>query len=159
MQALGSLGSLERAEGNVEVAAGLFEESAVMAGQIGRVWWESRMHANLVELALDAGRTDQARARALRVLELAGRTADRQETVFALAYLARIAAERGDSARAGRLWGAIEAEEARGRIGRWEDARDELARAILGGPGPEFERGRLEGQAMSLAEAVEDILE
>jgi predicted ATPase/class 3 adenylate cyclase len=159
VQALGSLGSLERVEGNMEVAAGLFEESAVMAGQIGRVWWESKMHANLVELALDAGRTDEARARALRVLELAERTDDRQETVFALAYLARIAAERGDSARAGRLWGAIEAEEARGRIGRWEDARDELAGAILGGPGPEFERGRLEGQAMSLDEAVEEMLE
>ena len=101
----------------------------------------------------------KARAPALHVLELAERTGDRQETVFALAYLARIAAEQGDSARAGRLWGAIEAEEARGRIGRWEDARDELARTILGGTGPEFERGRLEGQATSLEEAVEETLE
>jgi predicted ATPase len=159
VQGLGSLGSLERAEGNLEVATALFEKSAVMAGETGRVWWEASMRANLAELALEAGRTDAATAHALRVLELAGRTGDRQEAVFALAYLARIAAESGDSARAGRLWGAIEAEEARGRIGRWEDARDELARAILASPGREFERARFKGQAMSLDEAVEDMFE
>jgi predicted ATPase len=159
VQGLGSLGFLERAEGNLELAAALFEESAVMAGEAGRVWWEASMYENLAALALDTGRTDEARAHALRVLELAERTGDRQETVFALAYLARIATERGDSARAGRLWGVIEAEEARGRIGRWENARDELAGAILGGPGPEFERGRAEGQAMSLDEAVDDVFE
>ena len=49
---------------------------------------------------------------------------DRQNVLFALALLARVAAQDGREARAGRLWGAIEAEEARGPIGAWERDRD-----------------------------------
>jgi hypothetical protein len=114
------------------------------------------MHANLAELALEAGRTDEAGTRARRVLDLARRIGDRQQTVYALAYLARIAAENGEPVHAGQLWGVIEAEEDRGRIGAWEDRREELADAVLAAAsGPSFERGRLDGRRLSLDEAVE----
>jgi tetratricopeptide (TPR) repeat protein len=158
-QVLGSLGSLERAKGNLDSAVALFEKSASMAGEIGRVWWESNMHKNLAKLALDAGRIDEAAVRTLRILDLAGRTGDRQQTVFGLAFLAGVAAARGDEVCSGRLWGAIEAEEARGRVGAWEREREELARAVLDQSGPDFERARLEGLRLSLDEAVRDAVE
>ena len=79
---------------------------------------------------------------------------ERQRTVFSLARIAGIAARHEDSTRAGRLWGAIEAEEARGPIGVWERQRDELAAPVLAVSGAEFERGRAAGRRLTLDEAV-----
>jgi predicted ATPase/DNA-binding SARP family transcriptional activator len=155
-QALGSLGSLERAEGNTELAAALWERSAGMAAEIGRAWWEGRMLANLAALALEAGRLDEAAALARDALRLARRTGDRHGTVYALAYLAWAAAEGGGARRAGRLWGAVEAEERRGRVGGWEDDRDELAGKILSYATPAFERARRDGAGLTLDEAIEE---
>ena len=58
------------------------------------------------------------------------RDLDRQYIVFTLALLARFATSRGDVARAGRLWGAIETEDAR-PVGQWEPDREEFAAAIV----------------------------
>ncbi len=82
-------------------------------------------------------------------------TGERQRTVFSLARIAGIAARHEDSTRAGRLWGAIEAEEARGPIGVWEQQRDELAAPVLAVSGAEFERGRAAGRRLTLDEAVD----
>ena len=60
-----------------------------------------------------------------------------------------------DSTRAGRLWGAIEAQEARGSLGIWEQQRDELVAPVLAVSGAEFERGRVAGSRLTLDEAVE----
>src|SRR5207247_185382 len=158
MHVLGSLGSLKLAQGDTRSAAALFEESAAMAAEIGRVWWETSMLSNLAPLALDAGRADEAAARARRILDLTRQTEDRHATVRALAYLARVAAERGDPAGAGRLWGAIEAEEARGRIGAWEHERETLAEPVFACAGPELERGLAAGRRLSLDETVREIL-
>ncbi len=154
-QALGSLGSVERAEGNMERAQSLFDQSAAMAAALGRNWWESSMLANLAELALEAGRTDTAAAHARQVLTLARRTGDRQATVYALAYLAWAALDHGAAFRAGRLWGAVEAEEARGLVGTWEGERERYASRVLVGDRREVEHGRKEGRRLSLDEAVD----
>jgi hypothetical protein len=54
------------------------------------------------------------------------------------------------------LWGATEAEERRGGlVGQWEAERREYEERARTGSGPEFERGRIEGLATSLDEAVE----
>jgi hypothetical protein len=80
---------------------------------------------------------------------------DRQMTVFTLARLARLAAESGDEAGAGLIWGAIEAEEGRGPMGAWAKERERLGAPVLAHTGPAFERGRTEGGLLELAEAVE----
>ena len=72
-----------------------------------------------------------------------------------LARLARIAAERGDHRSAGRLWGAVEAEEARGPIGAWENEREAYVRTVLAATASEFERARDEGRKLSLDEALD----
>ena len=66
-----------------------------------------------------------------------------------------MAAARGQAERAGTLWGAVEGEAKRGRIGQWENERDEYAGHVFAVAGPEFERARADGRAMSLDEAVE----
>jgi class 3 adenylate cyclase len=80
--------------------------------------------------------------------------------VFGLALLAWTAAQHNDAERAGTLRGAIEAEEGRGRLGRWEsDQRDDFANRLHVVAGPAFERGRNAGRSLSLDEAVAYALE
>jgi hypothetical protein len=52
------------------------------------------------------------------------------------------------------MWGAIEVEELRGRIGQWEGENDEVVSLVFAGAGPEFEQGRAEGRQLSLPEAA-----
>jgi hypothetical protein len=87
-------------------------------------------------------------------LRLSQELGDRISVVFALARLARIAAEAGQEERAGLLWGAVEAEEESGALGAWYGERDRFAPAILAHAGPEFERTRAEGRSLSLETAV-----
>ena len=72
-----------------------------------------------------------------------------------MAFLAKLAAARGDLVRAGRLWGAIEAEAVRSPLGNWEQERDEYAAAIVAPGDPEFEAARTAGRGLTLAEAVD----
>jgi class 3 adenylate cyclase len=57
--------------------------------------------------------------------------------------------------QAGTLWGAVEGEAERAPIGQWENEREEYAGYVFTVAGPEFERGRADGRATSLDEAVE----
>jgi predicted ATPase/class 3 adenylate cyclase len=158
-EALGSLGYLARDEGDLDRAVALFEESLGMAAATGFTWWEAGMLAALAETALEMGLIDEVEARARKGLAVAREMADRQHTVYALAYLASAAAARGDMARAGRLWGAIEAEEGRKAIGAWEGERELFAARILASPGPDLDRGLQAGRRLPLDEAVELALE
>ena len=116
------------------------------------------MRANVVmdvaDLADELGRTDLAWQRAREALRLCREVGDRQLTVYALALLARFAAAAGQAERAGRLWGAIESEEARGPVGQWEREREQIASTVVM-PSPQFESGRSTGRSLSLDEAVE----
>ena len=79
---------------------------------------------------------------------------DRQNVLYALALLARVAAQDGREARAGRLWGAIEAEEARGPVGAWEGDREQEEHAVLAAAGAAFDSARAEGRVLALADAI-----
>ena len=80
---------------------------------------------------------------------------DRQHTVYLLALLAWAAAAAADAERAGRLWGAIEAETERGPIGQWEAEREEYALHLAAVSGPAFDHGVADGRAMTLEQTVE----
>ena len=149
------LGSVERREGNRERALELFEEGAVLSGQAGFTWMQVNALQDIADLSHELGLIDVAVERGREALRLARELADRQSTVFGLAPLARFASSKGRVEDAARLWGAIEAEEARGAIGVWEHHRDEFAAPILVHEGSELEAARLEGRRLSLDEAVE----
>ncbi|HEX5469863.1 MAG TPA: hypothetical protein VFW80_12535 [Gaiellaceae bacterium] len=158
-QALSLLGEVEWARGNLAAGSDLIEQSAILAGEIGFPWWRARSLRKLVDCLLELDRPDDAAAAARESLMLIHSMHDRQMTVFTLARLARLAAESGFEHRAGVIWGAIEAEEKRGRMGAWAKERDRLGAPVLAHAGPAFERGREEGALLELDEVVELALE
>ena len=76
--------------------------------------------------------------------------------VVSVAQFAWIASARGDQARAGRLWGAVEAEERRAPVGQWEGEREKYLAPVLGGR--DLEPFRSQGRGLSLAAAVKEAL-
>jgi hypothetical protein len=156
--ALRVFAELELRGGNEERAFELFGGSASAAGEAGFIWWQTGVLLNLAKLLLDRGRTSESEARVREALPLASGMGDRQQTIYALALLARLALQTEQPERAGRLWGAIEAEEARAPVGRWDAIRDQYAQLILSDAGPELERGRQRGARLTLHEAVDEAL-
>jgi predicted ATPase len=157
-QSFGLLGVVDVAEGNDERGLDLLRRSADLAGETGFVWWRASMLSQLADGVLRNGALEEAAAHALEALAISRDLGDRLRLVRGLGRLARIAAARGDAARAGLLWGAMEAEEARGPIGSWAHDRVPFEQAVLARGGPEFEEGRAKGLELSLQQAVEEAL-
>jgi predicted ATPase/class 3 adenylate cyclase len=155
-EVLGALAYLLEKEGDRAAAVELFSRAADMAAEIGFTWWEIGMLQGVAECLIRLGRIDEAEATARRELSLSREIGDRQSSVYGLAHFAWIAALRGDEERAGLLWGAVEAEEARAPVGQWETERDDFRERV--GAGDEVERGRLKGRTLSLATAIEQAL-
>ncbi|HEU5066476.1 MAG TPA: BTAD domain-containing putative transcriptional regulator [Gaiellaceae bacterium] len=156
---LGGLGYLAQQEGHADQAEAVLEQSAAMAAEEGFTWWEATTRANLAELALAENRLDDAARYARQALRLTARIGDRQLSVYALAYLAIVAAENGDARRAGRLWGAVEAEETRRPVGHWEGERDQYAARLPARSSSEFEIGLREGRQLSLLAAIDEAVD
>ena len=112
------------------------------------------MLAELAMLSLQAGRIDEAEARARQSLVLAEASRDRPGRVFDVGVLATVAAERGDLLRAGRLWGAIEGEDAGAPLGGWRRHRAACEKRVRAVASDDFERGLLEGRALTLDDVV-----
>jgi tetratricopeptide (TPR) repeat protein len=156
---IGLLGEVEYLQGNRELGLEMLVRGAAIAEEIGFVWWVGVAMGIASEFALELGRIERAEdwgRQSLRVLRGVG---DRQNMIYCLALLAWTAALEGRHRRAGVLWGAIEAEEARGPIGAWASERDKYEAAVTQASGPEFDAGRREGRGMTLNDAVEFGLE
>ena len=153
-QTVGTLGAIARDTGDEEGAYALIAESEELAREVGVLWWEAGMGAELAQLAAKAGRIEEAENRARASLELAEQLRDRAGRVFGVGLLAVTAAERGELERAGRLWGAIEDEDAGAPLGGWRRHRETCEARIRELAGPEFERGRTEGHTLTLDDAV-----
>jgi predicted ATPase len=156
---LGLLGEIAWGEGRPDEALDLARRSGEAAGEVGFTWWQMHQLYHGCEWSLELGRTDHAEAYGRDALRIAAAIRDRQVTVYLLALLAATAAAHGQLERAGAVWGAVEADEARGRIGQWEGERDLYAARVLGYEGEAFERGRVEGRRMTLPDAVEYALQ
>jgi hypothetical protein len=100
------------------------------------------------------GRFDDAETYARQAFEASCRIEDRTTATYALAVLALVARGCGDDEGAGRLWGALEAEEERAFLGRWSSDREEYARRILTPKSADFERGFAAGRQLTFEEAV-----
>jgi predicted ATPase/class 3 adenylate cyclase len=154
-QASTLLGAIAFDAGRHDEALELLERSARLAGEIDFTWWRTNALQHAAEFALALGRVDDARPFARESLELARAISDRQGIAYGLTSLAWLAALTGQAQRSGMLWGAVEAEAERGQIGQWEDEREEYAAHLAPVAGPEFERARAEGRALSFDEAVD----
>jgi hypothetical protein len=154
-EALGNLGSLELKRGNATRGRDLIDQSIAIAREVGFEWWVAVKLLDLGRYALEAGDPDTGDREAREALRIFRRLRGRQNIVVALAVLACAAAAQDDVHRAGTLWGAIEADEARGQLGFWEQRRDEYFARLSSAAGPEFERAREAGRGLSLEDAVE----
>ena len=155
-QAMGFLASFAAREGDLAGAIELLEESIELARAVGFMWTERNQLDSLAALSIALGNWDRAEEHAQDALVLNRRMGDSMAMVTTLGLLARVAGRRGDAARAGLLWGAVESAEARGTPSHWdEDEREELAAAVLGLSTSEFEQARLRGRLLTLDEAVE----
>jgi hypothetical protein len=112
------------------------------------------MLAELAQLALNAGSLDEGETRARESLALADQIRDRGGRVFGVGLFARLAAERGQFERAGRLWCAIEDEDAGAPLGGWRRHRRRCEERIRDAASPEFDLGYAEGQALTLDNAL-----
>jgi hypothetical protein len=117
------------------------------------------MLAELAALFLRAGRVDDAEAHARESLAIADRLHDIPGCVFGVGLLSCVAAEQGESERAGRLWGAIEDKVAAAPLGGWQRHRDACEVRIRELAGPEFDHGHADGRVLTLDDAVAVALE
>jgi tetratricopeptide (TPR) repeat protein len=148
------LGRIAFREGRAEEAIALLDRSVELAEQVDWRWWQAQVLLEISEYALVLDRPEDARSRARESLRAAYEIGDRQGTCYGLTQLAWTEAVTGAARRVGTLWGAVEAEAERGRIGIWEAHREEYEDHILVAAGPEFEAGRADGRRMTLDEAV-----
>jgi predicted ATPase/DNA-binding SARP family transcriptional activator len=153
-QTVGTLGAIARDTGDEEGAYALIAESEELSREVGVLWWEAGMVAELAQLAAKAGRIEEAENRARASLALAEQLRDRPGRILGVGLLAVTAAERGELERAGRLWGAIEDEDAGAPLGGWRRHRATCEARIREFAGPEFERGHTEGHTLTLDDAV-----
>jgi hypothetical protein len=134
------------------------EESARRAAEIGFVWWEMVTLYGLALSLLERGRAARATPYAQQALAAAERVEDLMRIVPSLALFSRLALEQGDSERAGRLWGALEAETEREPVPGWTPKDSIHAEAVLALAGnEEFERGRAAGAALTLEEVLAEV--
>ncbi len=154
-QVLSYLGWKADLEGDTETAHSLHEESAAIAHEFGWTWWELHELMNLSEFERRRDRLQAAEDYAHRSLTLAIGIGDRMAAVFSTAELASCAALRGEPAAAGRLWGAIESEEASAPIGQWSRFREQYEQLVFRATGTAFDAAREDGKLLSLAEAAD----
>ena len=140
--------------GRFEEAIELSRRAADAARSVGFAWVAVHSLYEVVTYSAELGRIVEAEADGLEALRRAEEIGDRQLMIYLLALLARAAGSRGARERAGVLWGAVEAEEARAPVGQWEAERDAHAAPVLAHADDVFERARRQGRSLSLSEAV-----
>jgi tetratricopeptide (TPR) repeat protein len=153
-QTTGALGAIARDRGDERAALDLVRESAALAREAGVIWWECGTLAELACLALNTGLLDEGEEDARAALAISDMLRDRPGRIFGVGILARVAAERGQSERAGRLWAVVEDEQVAAPLGGWLRHRAEAEERIREAAGSEFDRGYSEGRELTLDDAV-----
>ena len=151
-QPLSLLGALALQAGEVERGVALLEESAALAKNIGWRWWRAGTQSALAEVALAQGRVDDAKCLLRESLELAQQIQDRVGLSWYLSQFALAFALDGDTAKAGRIWGAVEAARAFIPGGPWPRDFPALEQRVLELADADFEDARTGGQGLTLEE-------
>jgi non-specific serine/threonine protein kinase len=157
VEALGGIAAGDMHDGNVERARDGFREHVELSRELGFNWFVALGGGSLAECELELGRIDEAEDSARAALALTRQMDDRRLTAWMLLVLAVAAARRGDEDRAGRLWGAAEAERNRGALLNLEWDFANLGPKVPHGDAG-FEAGRAAGRRLSLDEAAAEAL-
>jgi predicted ATPase/class 3 adenylate cyclase len=112
-QALDTLATAHQLEGDLDNAVALAEQSAALSAETGFRWWEAASQGHLIALYRELGDLDAAEQAGRRAVRVAVAIQDRRTSLWCLASLALVAREKGEPARARRLWNAVAAEHAR----------------------------------------------
>jgi predicted ATPase len=149
------LGEAERRAGRLERAVELLTTSAQLARQDGDVGEASMALAGLGDVRLQEGEQESATSCYRKGLSLAHSINHHYAMLSCFARLAAVAATRGDAARAGRLWGAVETieEETPFRILDFERSTYDAVLQIVAGS--EFEAAVRAGRRLAPEHAVE----
>jgi predicted ATPase/DNA-binding SARP family transcriptional activator len=106
---LHGLGEIELRVGNIDRARTLLRQALVLARNDGSGSFEVQIEHGLGDVALLSGDVDTAERHYLRGVSLARDINLLRGVAICLAGLSAVAAERGDSREAGRLWGTAQA--------------------------------------------------
>ena len=151
-----ALGNVAYEDGRIQDAYDLTLDGLALYRRLGRwPWGEALALGTLAEAASELGRLSQAEEHAREALVLSVEVGDRINVVLSLAALVVVALAAKREERAGVLWGAIEAEEQRAFLGRWNEFRDEYASQVAAGSSADLERGRAYGRGLRVEAAVD----
>jgi predicted ATPase/class 3 adenylate cyclase len=151
--ALHMLGSFAHDRGDRREARALLEESVTLCMEVGDSFLLEYNLLNLAEMALEDGDLTRALALGREGLTVAREIGDGMTTAWGLNLLSIAAARRGAPALAGTLWEA--AQQLDRELGETMLRKDRARyEELLGAQGSDFERGREEGRAMSVDEAM-----
>jgi hypothetical protein len=157
---LGILSHVEFGEGNVERALDLQLAAIGIVRELGGwPWGEALRLTSAAGFALLLDRIGDAESYGRQALALSREVGDRITMAGALAVLAASARASAEDERAGRLWGAIEAEEQRAFLGRWSSEREEYASRVLADATAELEQGLEHGRRLTFDEVATYVLE
>jgi predicted ATPase len=154
-QALALVAELEWRAGRREQALEILVRSVSLAHESGFTWWEANMLSMLAEWSLELGRIDEAKAAVGRQLELRLAMGDRHLILHSLAVAAAVAARTDRRMLGARLWGAMEAEEARRPSPLSDEDRATFEAIVLGDASREVEDARRAGRELTVDEAAE----
>jgi predicted ATPase len=136
----------------------LTEEALALARETGNAWWAAGLLHDLAEMAWEEGDLDRAAALTRECVSLCHELANAPTLIYGFGLLAVLAAAAGERARAGRLWGAVEALEESGEASLGPETRARYKAAIFTTSDSALEDGREQGLEMTLDEAVEHAL-
>jgi tetratricopeptide (TPR) repeat protein len=144
--------------GDADEGAQLAHEASEAAAEVGNMWWHGVTLLGAAEEQLRLGRLEGAGQDLLRGVAVLKSVRDLINLPIALAAGAALAAQLGDPARAGTLWGAAEADADRTPAPTTAASLAHYEPYLEPVRGVAFEEARLRGQALSLDEAVGQLL-
>ena len=156
--ALNTLARAAFVEGDLEEGVRLGYESAAVAESIGFTWWRGVTLGEVGEQLLAVGDVDRAAEAMQTALAVLAEVDDRVNLPIILAAVAALAARQGDADRAGWLWGAVENAADDEPRPTTSAALAEYAPYVEPVHGDVFDRANKRGRALSIDEAVAQLL-
>jgi len=141
--------------GDLEQGEQLVHESAPLTHRGASTWISGTSLVAAAEFLIPAGQLDQAEIDLHGGLERLASIGDRTNVPFAIGAFAAIAALRGDSVRAGTLWGALEGVADLDPKGTAQAAMSDNTAFLKHIQGEGFENGRARGRSLSREQAIE----
>lgn len=152
-QCLTALAVVAKLEGDTAAALELQRRAVATAAACGFGLWEGWGALWMAQTAFESGLLDEATESAHAALAFARRVDDLRVTVLVLALLAAIGYRQGSLELAGRLWGAVNADDAQLAIVEAEPELASVVDPLRSADAPAFRIAFAEGRRLGLARA------